>query len=64
MDASCGHHHDPRETSAGPAVASQLERTGVAANGETDPALHQEAVHFVSLCEWMEATAGAIVPTA
>lgn len=63
MGASCGHRQGPRETSVGPAVSSQLERTGVAANGKTDPALHQEAVNFVSLFEWMEATAGAIIST-
>ena len=63
VDASFGHCHDPRETSAGPVAFSQLERAGVAANGKTDPAPHQEALNFVSLCEWMEAAAGAIIST-
>lgn len=62
-DASGRYRHEPRETSAGPAVSLQLEIAGLAANGKTDPALHQEAVNFVSPCEWMEANAGAIIST-
>lgn len=62
-DASCGHGHDSRETYIGPAVSSQLEIAGLASNGKTDPVLHQEAVNFVSLREWMETTTGAIIST-
>lgn len=50
-------------TSAGPTTPSPLERVDQAANGKTDPVLHQEAVNSVSVCEWMEATAGAIIST-
>lgn len=46
-----------------PTVSSQLERGGLAANGKADPVLHQEAVNSVNLREWMETTAGAVIPT-